>query len=642
MGVELNTDLTIGAIPIEANVYRFSVWAPYANNLSLEILHNDIVQKINMTTVSDGFFSSDVEWPDNPIQYYYQLDENTKYPDPASRFQPQGIYGPSQTINYDYEWTDLTWMGLPLDKYFIYELHVGTFTDEGTFKAVIPYLDELKELGITAIELMPVAQFSGDRNWGYDGVFPYAVQNSYGGPLDLKELVNECHKRQISVILDVVYNHLGPEGNILEKFGPYFTSRYQTPWGKAINYDDAYCHRVRRFFIENAMHWFIEYHIDALRLDALHAIFDQSAYPFLQELADHIDTLSKKMGKKYYLIAESDLNNPRIVLPSAKGGYGLDAQWNDDFHHALHTIITGENKGYYHDFGTVAQFVEAYKNGYVYSGQYSPFRKRPHGGNSNDLEASQLVVFSQNHDQIGNRKKGDRLSTMVDFATLKLIASLVITSPYIPLLFMGEEYGELAPFAFFTSYKGSELIEMVREGRKREFSSFGWSGDIPDPQALSTFLQSKLNHELKTKGQHKILLAYYKKLINLRKNNNILSYLNNKNITIEFDEEKKSLVINRFYQHHRLLIICHFNPVETIVRIATSTVNSNTYWQKLLYSFDKEWEGEKIESGMITSSERKWERQRSGDPLAMVKGGDIILPPFGFVMFEDKAPPREN
>src|SRR4030066_1209493 len=318
----------------------------------------------------------------------------------------------------------------------MYEIHVGTFTPEGTFDAVILRLDELSVLGINTIELMPVAQFPGERNWGYDGTYPFAVQNSYGGPEGLKILINECHKKGMAVILDVVYNHFGPEGNYLWDYGPYFTDRYKTPWGQAINYDDLYSNEVRNFFIENALHWFKNYHFDALRLDAIHGIFDFSAKAFLQELAEKVEEFSSSEGKKYYLIAESDLNDSRVIRPGNMGGYGIDAQWCDDFHHAVHTLLVHENKGYYVDFGETEHLVKSFREGFVYSGQYSEYRKRNHGNSSRDCPAEQFIVFTQNHDQVGNRMFGERLSNLVSFESLKLAAGAVLLSPYIPLLFM--------------------------------------------------------------------------------------------------------------------------------------------------------------------------------------------------------------
>ncbi len=375
----------------------------------------------------------------------------------------------------------------------MYELHAGTFIPEGTFDAVIPGLDHLKDLGINATDIMPVAQFPGERNWGYDGVYPFAVQNSYGGPDGLKRIVNECHTKGIAVILDVIYNHLGPEGNYLRDYGPYFTDRYKTPWGQAINFDGPYSNEVRNFFIENALSWLKNYHIEGLRIDAIHGIYDMSAQPFLPELAERVEEFSQQEGRKFYLIAESDLNNSYALRPRDSGGSGLDALWCDDFHHALHTLLTGETDGYYVDFGKIGHLVKSFREGFVYSGQYSAFRKRNHGNSSADIPPDRFVVFSQNHDQTGNRLKGERLSSLVSFESLKLAAGVVLLSPYIPLIFMGEEYGETAPFLFFISHSDPELIKAVRQGRKDEFKTFNWKDEPPDPQDIETFMRSKLD-----------------------------------------------------------------------------------------------------------------------------------------------------
>jgi maltooligosyltrehalose trehalohydrolase len=447
-------------------------------------------------------------------RYVFRLENDRDRPDPASRYQPEGVHGPSEVVDHTaFSWTDKGWSGLALQSMIMYELHTGTFTPEGTFDAIISRLGDLKDLGINAIELMPVAQFPGKRNWGYDGVYPFAVQNSYGGPEGLKRLVNACHARDIAAILDVVYNHLGPEGNYVGEYGPYFTDKYRTPWGNAINFDGSYSDEVRNFFVRNALSWITDYHIDALRIDAIHGIFDYSARHFLRELGEAVHARAGELGRRIYVIPESDLNDVRVISPPELGGYGLDAQWNDDFHHCLHTLLTGEKSGYYKDFGAIDQMERAYRDGFVYSGQYSPFRKRRHGSSSKDRPASQFVVFSQNHDQVGNRMQGERLSSLVSFEALKLAAGCVILSPYLPLLFMGEEYGETAPFLYFVSHSDPGLIEAVRNGRKEEFKAFGWEGEPPDPQDERTFLASELHWEERTKGSHETLLRFYKQLI---------------------------------------------------------------------------------------------------------------------------------
>jgi maltooligosyltrehalose trehalohydrolase len=367
-----------------------------------------------------GYHQGIIEDVEPGSLYVYRLDEGKQCPDPASRSQPQGVHGPSQVVDPHFPWEDRHWFGLPLEDYIIYELHVGSFTPEGTFEAIMSHLEELKDLGVTAVELMPVAQFPGSRNWGYDGVFPFAVQHSYGGPEGLRRLVDACHQHGLAVVLDVVYNHLGPEGNYLANFGPYFTQRYRTPWGAAINFDGPHSDEVKWFFIENALYWITEFHIDALRLDALHAILDLSAQPFLEELATAVHDEAERRGRRVYLIAESDLNDTKLIRSRELGGYGLDGQWNDDFHHALHTLLTGESSGYYQDFGKVGDLAKAFTEGYVYSGQYSAYRRRQHGNSSKLLPAPKFVVCAQNHDQVGNRMFGERLTQMVSFDALKL------------------------------------------------------------------------------------------------------------------------------------------------------------------------------------------------------------------------------
>jgi maltooligosyltrehalose trehalohydrolase len=468
-----------------------------------------------MINRGDGYFEIEVQDLDPDTKYLYMIDGKKECPDPASGYQPEGVHGPSAIVRHDScQWTDQGWHGLPLDDYIIYEIHVGTFTPEGTFDSAAERIPYLKDLGITAIELMPVAQFPGTRNWGYDGAYPFAVQNSYGGPDGLKRLVDACHTNGLAVILDVVYNHLGPEGNYLSNFGQYFTDRYQTPWGTAVNLDGPYSDGVRRFFIENALHWLETYHIDALRIDAIHGIFDLSAYHFLKELKD---TVRRVVTERHaYLICESDLNDVRVISPPSEGGYGIDAQWNDDLHHSLHTLITGEKSGYYIDFGRLEYLAKAVGEGFVYSGQYSEFRKRRHGSSTIDRPHSQFVVFIQNHDQVGNRAQGDRISDTLSLEQMKLAACMIILSPNIPLLFMGEEYGETAPFQYFVSHSNKALVEAVRKGRQDDFASFGWDS-VPDPQDEETFLRSKVDLELRNEGRHKELFIFYKEIIRLRK-----------------------------------------------------------------------------------------------------------------------------
>lgn len=505
----------LGAVYLKNNHCTFKVWAPNARQVEVLLLTPG-ERLLPLQMEGDYFCGQGGDIPPGSL-YFYRLNGEVDRPDPASRSQPQGVHGPSQVVTLEFPWNDQTWVGLPLQDYVIYELHVGTFTPEGSFDAVIPRLERLQELGVTAVELMPVAQFPGSRNWGYDGVFPFAVQYSYGGPEALRRLVNACHQRGLAVILDVVYNHLGPEGNYLRDFGPYFTQRYQTPWGEAINFDGPGGDEVRRYFISNALYWITDFHIDALRLDALHAVIDQSARPFLAELAEAVHLQAARLGRRVYLIAESDLNDVRHLQASEIGGYGLDSHWLDDFHHALHTLLTRETGGYYQDFGGWEHLAASYRQGFVYAGQYSTFRRRRHGSSSQVIPPYRFIAFAQNHDQIGNRLNGERLSQLVSFEALKLAAAAVILSPFTPLLFMGEEYGEKAPFLYFISHTDPDLIEAVRRGRAQEFAHFDWESPPPDPQASETFERSRLEIGLLKQPEGRYLWQYYQKLLEIRR-----------------------------------------------------------------------------------------------------------------------------
>ncbi|HKQ86195.1 MAG TPA: malto-oligosyltrehalose trehalohydrolase, partial [Candidatus Acidoferrales bacterium] len=481
-----------GVTPLSDNRYRFVAWGPGLSDLSLILCEKDR-RFIPMTRDRCGFHSAEAETSAS-MQYRYRLPDGRELPDPASRFQPGGVHGASAIVNTSaFQWSDAGFQGPSLSEMIIYELHVGTFTNEGTFAAATRHLSMLAELGITAIEVMPIAQFPGTRNWGYDGTYPFAAQNSYGGPSGFQQFVDAAHSCGISVILDVVYNHLGPEGNYLGAFGPYFTNRYRTPWGEAINFDDAYSAPVREFFIQNALYWLDEFHVDALRLDAVHGIFDFSAHHVLAELNERVQELSRSTGRKRYVIAESDLNDARLLQLPACGGYGLDAQWSDDFHHSVHTLLTGEKSGYYADFGSIDDLDVVLREGWRYSGQYSRHRHRKHGNSPQSIAPDGFVVFTQNHDQVGNRAQGDRLSQLVDPESLALAAGITLLSPFVPLLFMGEEYGETHPFQYFTSHSDAPLIEAVRNGRREEFASFGWQGDLPDPQDERTFKRCVLD-----------------------------------------------------------------------------------------------------------------------------------------------------
>ncbi|MFW6181498.1 MAG: malto-oligosyltrehalose trehalohydrolase, partial [Spirochaetota bacterium] len=484
----------------------FTLWAPFAESVELEL--DGGAHRIPMRTDPWGYWVAE-ERVEPGARYRYLVD-GSALPDPASHSQPEGVHGHSQVVDHHaFAWHDTAWRGLPLERYAIYELHTGTFTPEGTFDAVIPRLEELADLGITAVELMPVAQFPGTRNWGYDGVFPFAVQHSYGGPEGLKRLADACHRRGMALVLDVVYNHLGPEGNHLKQFGPYFTGAYTTFWGEALNFDQEHSSEVRNYFVQNMRHWFERFHIDALRLDAVHAIHDRSARHLLRELSEEADRCSRASGREQLLIAESDLNDPRIVRSRGLHGYGVHGQWSDDFHHALHALLTGERDGYYADFGTPGHLLAALRDGYCYTWKYSRHRKRFFGDLPQGVRRGQLVVCSQNHDQVGNRADGSRLASLVSFEALKLAAGALVLSPFVPLLFMGQEYAEQAPFLYFVSHSDPDLVQAVREGRKKEFAAFARDADFPDPQDPETFRRSVLRWNDRRGGRHGVIRALY-------------------------------------------------------------------------------------------------------------------------------------
>ncbi|MBA2684713.1 MAG: malto-oligosyltrehalose trehalohydrolase [Gemmatimonadaceae bacterium] len=512
--------LTYGAHPHAVGT-SFAVWAPNATALTVRVHTGDAAGEHTLSRDERGVFSGTVAGVRAGDDYAYRLDGGDERPDPVSRFQPHGVHGASRIVDPDgFAWTDREWKGLAMPDFVIYELHTGTFTPEGTFDAIIPRLASLRELGITAIEIMPVAQFPGERNWGYDGVQLYAPQNSYGGPDALKRLVNAAHAEGLAVVLDVVYNHVGPEGNYLGEFGPYFTDVYRTPWGSAVNYDGADSDEVRRFIIENACYWVRDFHIDALRLDAVHGIYDVRAVHLTEALTQRVKSTANALGRRVQVIAESDLNDPRLLRPMEQGGYGMDAQWSDDFHHAVHVALTGERAGYYKGFaehGDIAALAHALSRRFVFQGQYASHRRREHGAPADDVSADHFVISIQNHDQVGNRAAGERLGALISPAALRLAASLLLLAPYVPMLFMGEEYGEPAPFLYFVSHGDRNLIENVRKGRHEEFRSFGWTGDVPDPQAEETFERSLLHYELGGEGEHAELRALYRELLAIRK-----------------------------------------------------------------------------------------------------------------------------
>jgi maltooligosyltrehalose trehalohydrolase len=509
--------MAVGATPLSSGGWQFRVWAPDIPHVALQ-LKSPVQRTLPMSKDAEGVHSVEVAAIPSDATYLYQLDGKEEWPDPASRWQPQGVHGPSQIIETRaFHWNTNTWKPLDLQTAVLYELHVGTYTPEGTFDGVISHLDELAELGVTTIEIMPVAQFPGARNWGYDGVYIFAPQNSYGGPLGLQRLVDAAHIRGLTVILDVVYNHLGPEGNYLGKFGPYFTDRYRTPWGSALNFDGPHSGPVRDFFISNALYWLEEFRIDGLRLDAIDGIRDFGAVHFLAELKIAVQELEARTRRKIVLIAESDMNDRKVLDSAERGGYALDAQWSDDFHHSLHTLLTEETAGYYADFGGLQHLASSLRQGWHYDGKQSTFRRRKHGNSPQGISPDHFVVYSQNHDQVGNRALADRLSKLVDLEGLKLAAGITLLSPFVPMLFMGEEYGEPAPFLYFTSHEDAGLIAAVRKGRREEFAAFGWKEELPEPQSAGTFASARLQHALKEQEPHRSLRAFYKQLLAFRR-----------------------------------------------------------------------------------------------------------------------------
>ena len=547
--------------------------------------------------------------------YFFKLDGKVQFPDPASLSQPDGVHGASQAINNrEFNWTDEKWKNFALKDYIFYELHVGTFTSEGTFAAIEEKLDYLIDLGITAIEIMPVSQFSGERNWGYDGVFPFSVQNSYGGAKGLQQLVNTCHNKGLAVVLDVVFNHIGPEGNHLENFGHYFTDKYHTPWGNAINFDDAWCDHVRNFFIENTLMWFRDFHIDGLRMDAVHAIKDFSPLHILQEIKLYVDELIHETGRNHYLIAELDLNDTRYINAISKGGFGLDAQWIDEFHHALRVSSGQPKTGYYSDFDSIVSLAKSYEDAYVYDGAYSDHRKKKFGVKAAENPGQQFVVFSQNHDHVGNRMLGERTSELVSFEMQKLLAGAVLVSPYLPMLFMGEEYGETNPFQYFVSHTDPELADAVRKGRKKEFEAFHMEGEAPDPMSEETFEKSKLQWQLTEQEPHKTMLSFYKKLITIRKEQAALHVLNRKDVSVESLADQEVIILQRQHKIQHTICLMNFSKQPQQLKVPVYA----PVWHKLMASSDLKWKG-------------------PGDlPRTISEEISLVLPPESFTLYSNE------
>jgi maltooligosyltrehalose trehalohydrolase len=549
--------------------------------------------------------------------YKFRLDGEALHPDPASLSQPSGVHGPSEITDLgSFDWQDEGWNGIPLGNMIIYELHTGCFSPTHDFEGVLHRLDYFLELGINTIEVMPLAQFPGSRNWGYDGAFPFAVQNSYGGAQGLQRLVDAAHQRGIAVLVDVVYNHLGPEGCYLTEFGPYFTNRYRTPWGNSLNFDDCWSDAVRNFYLQNVRMWLEDYRVDGLRLDAVHAIRDFSAVHIIQQLKEMALDIARRTGRRKELIAEIDLNDPRYISAFEKGGYGLDGQWIDEFHHALRTLLTGEKNAYYEDFGDIRQLEKSLRQAYVYDGCYSIHRKKTFGGQADHAPYSQFVVFAQNHDQIGNRPLGDRLNVNISSDQVRLAAATVLLSPYVPLIFMGEEYGETRPFPFFVDFGDPALIESVRQGRKAEFPQFTLSGSgearpqIPDPQAVETFQNAVLSLDYR-EGANAVLFGYYRHLIGLRKTRPALQGRTRESMTVH-PAAGEIIHFERRIISDQLFIWLHFGNEEAVIRNKTGSG-----LRKLFDSAATRWGG----PGEISCQE-------------IAQGGSIRIPPWSAIVYE--------
>jgi len=529
-------------------MHEFTVWAPNARKVAVKI--GDAAYPMHGPS-ERGWWNVTVEQAGPTTDYGFVLNDDPKaWPDPRSQWQPNGVHGASRVYDQSaFAWSDGGWRGLPLERAVVYELHIGTFTPKGAFDSAIERLDYLAGLGITHVELMPVAAFPGRHGWGYDGASLFAVTEQYGGPDGLKRLVDACHARGLAVLLDVVYNHFGPVGNYSGKFGPYITDTHHTPWGGAVNFEDWGSDEVRRFFCDNALIWMRDYHIDGLRLDAVHAFVDRSAVHFMEQLSNEVRELSARLGRRLLLIAESDLNDPRVVKPSELGGYGMDAQWNDDFHHALFTMLQnkGGEKGYYVDFGTMAKLAKALTKIFVQDGTtYSKYRGRSHGRPADGLSPHQFLGFIQNHDQVGNRAVGDRIEQVVGMDRAKVAAGLVFTAPFIPLIFQGEEFAASTPFLYFADHEDPEMARSVKEGRRGEFAAFGWNPEeIPDPEDVKTFRRSQLNWDEVQEGQHGEMLGWYHRLIALRRGSASLNDGTPGQTKASFDEEKRWLVMER-------------------------------------------------------------------------------------------------
>ncbi len=527
-------------------MHKFGVWAPKAKKMTLR--WRDQTLPMNGPN-KRGWWSLTVDAAGCGDEYAFLIDDDkTPYPDPRSLRQAQGVHGPSMLYDHTkFEWHDQLWRGSPKAGSVIYELHIGTFSKEGTFDGAIGHLDYLADLGVTHLELMPVAEFAGERGWGYDGVALFATHEPYGGPDGLKRFVDAAHARGLSVILDVVFNHFGPVGNYTNKFGPYLTAKHKTPWGDAVNLDEGGSDEVRRFFCDNALMWLKDYHCDGLRFDAVHEFVDKSAVHFLEQLSVEVERLGATVGREFYLIAESDLNDPRVIRPREAQGYGMDSQWSDDYHHSLFTLLYTKEPGvgYYDDFGSMDDLHKALKHAFVFDGKYSGYRLRKHGRPVEALSAHHFVHFDQNHDQVGNRAFGERLEHLCGLESAKVALGLTLLAPYVPMLFMGEEWATTAPFLYFADHDDEDMRKAVAEGRKNDFAAFGFGDDVPNPEDLKTFQDSKLRWDEIGEGKHAEMLAWTKALIKLRRSTVCLNDGNMHHLMVSSDEKKRTLVMQR-------------------------------------------------------------------------------------------------
>ncbi len=525
-------------------MHRFSLWAPRRNKVSVRIGNKDYP----MACSNQGFWKADIEEATHGTEYAFLLDDDpTPYPDPRSFWQPKDVHSASCVLDHNtFHWTDKHFRPVPLPSAVIYEMHTGTFTEAGTLDSAIEKLDYLYDLGITHVELLPIASFEGSVSWGYDGVALYAPDETYGGPEAVKRFVNACHEKGLGVILDVVYNHFGPAGNYTQNFGPYYTDRHHTPWGAAINLEEGGSDQVRRYMIDNALMWLRDYHFDGLRLDAVHELIDRSAMHFLEQLSREVEDLSASLGRSLFLIGETDLNDPRFVTPREANGYGLDAQWSDDFHHSLYTLLIHEQFGYYEDFGTVEQLATALQQVFLYDGRYSRYRHHNHGRKVHNLSYHRFLGYIQNHDQIGNRAKGERLEHLVGAQRARLAAAVVMTAPFIPMIFMGEEWAASSPWQYFADFQDTQLRKNVSEGRKRDFAHFGWKEDeIPDPMDPETFRRSKLQWSELQEPEHHAMYQLYRDLIHLRRKTLALNLGDFSRQKVQFSEEGQWIYTDR-------------------------------------------------------------------------------------------------